>query len=149
MIGALITANTQANQPQQHGGRKLIWQGKKRLWFGAPWTFTTYYIYDSELVVKTGFLSQKFDSTKLFRIVDITMTRSLIQRIFGLTTLTVNSMDRSTEGVVLLKNIRNGEEVEQILQSAIDEERQRNRVGTREFYGDMDGDGIDDGMIGM
>ena len=78
-----------ARPRQEHA---LLWSGKKRLWFGAPWTFTTYYIYDNELVVKSGILNQRFDSTKMFRILDITITRSLLQRIFGLSTLLIDSM---------------------------------------------------------
>lgn len=131
-----------AARPRQE--HTLLWSGKKRLWFGAPWTFTTYYIYDNELVVKSGILNQRFDSTKMFRILDVTITRSLLQRIFGLSTLLIDSMDQSSDGAVVMKNIRDGEDVEQTLQDAIDSERMRNRVGTRELHGDMD-EGMDDG----
>ena len=62
-----------------------IWGDRKRiLFFALPLTFTTYNLYDDELVVKRGILRQSFEKVKCFRIVDTTVTRSFMQRIFGL-----------------------------------------------------------------
>ena len=112
----------------------IIWTQRKRNWCRTPFTFTVYTLTSDELVVQSGLLSQTFDTTKLFRIVDFTITRSLLQRVFGLSTIVVEARDQSSGGRIVLKN----------------------RVGTREFMGagdgydagpvdgDFDGDGIPD-----
>ena len=39
----------------------IIWQDRKRLWCGLPWTFTVYSLSEDRLFIKTGFLSVKED----------------------------------------------------------------------------------------
>lgn len=45
--------------------------------------------------VKSGFLNQRQDEVRLYRIQDLTVTRSLSQRIFGMGTILVNSSDKT------------------------------------------------------
>ena len=134
----------------------IIWTQRKRNWCRTPFTFTVYTLTSDELVVQSGLLSQTFDTTKLFRIVDFTITRSLLRRVFGLSTIVVEARDQSSGGRIVLKNIIDGFAVRKLLQRAVDEARNVNRVGTREFMGagdgydagpvdgDFDGDGIPD-----
>ena len=109
-----------------------------------------------ELATQSGLLHQSFDTVKLFRIVDITISRTLLQRIFGLSTILIDAMDQSTGGKIVLKNIIDGFAVRKELQHAVDAARNVNRVSTREFMGtgdgyyggpdgpDLDGDGYPD-----
>ncbi|KAB8295406.1 PH domain-containing protein [Bifidobacterium avesanii] len=121
----------------------VIWTQRKRNWCRTPFTFTTYTLTADELDVKTGVLRQTFDTTKLFRIVDITIERTLLQRLFGLSTIIIDARDQSSGGQIVLKNVIHGFEVRKELQYAVDAARSVNRVSTREF---MDsGDGIDYG----
>lgn len=126
---------------------EVLWTDRKRIWCGLPWTFTTYTLTGNELIVKSGILSQKFDNTQLYRIVDTTLTRSLVQRIFGLSTITIDSMDRSTGGIVVLKNIRDGFQTQKTLQQAINVARSHNSVRTSELYGDGRGLHMGDGIM--
>ena len=74
--------------------------------------------------VKTGILNERFNLIKLFRIVDISMERTFLQRIFGMSTLVLDTRDQSSgNGVVALKNVINGFEVRQVLQEAVDASR--------------------------
>ena len=82
----------------------LLWKERKRIWCGLPLTFTVY-SYDSErFYVKSGFLNQRQDEVRLYRVQDLTVTRSLSQRIFGMGTILVNSSDK-TLGDFEIKNI--------------------------------------------
>lgn len=122
----------------------IIWTQRKRNWCRTPFTFTVYTLTADELGVKSGILNQTFDATKLYRIIDLTIQRSLLQRLFGLSTIIIDARDQSSGGRIMLKNIIHGYDVRRILQHAVDEARNVNRVSTREFM-DADGDGYADG----
>ena len=76
----------------------IIWTQRKRNLCRTPFTFTTYTLTADELATQSGLLHQSFDTVKLFRIVDITISRTLLQRIFGLSTILIDAMDQSTGG---------------------------------------------------
>lgn len=104
----------------------VLWRQRKRNWCRTPFTFTVYTLTDRELSVKTGILNERFNLIKLFRIVDISVERTFLQRIFGMSTLVLDTRDQSSgNGVVALKNVINGFEVRQVLQEAVDASRKR------------------------
>ena len=74
---------------------KLIWSDRRRLWCGLPWTFTTYRLTEDRLFVKSGFLNLREDEVRLYRIKDLVLRRSLLQRMFGLGTIQIISSDSS------------------------------------------------------
>lgn len=112
---------------------EVLWSQRKRNWCRTPFTFTTYTLTGEELAVKTGILRETYDVTKLFRVVDLTVTRTLLQRLFGLSTIILETRDQSSGGRLVLKNILHGFEVRRIIQHAVDEARNANRVTAREY----------------
>lgn len=116
-----------------------IWKDRKRNWCGLPWTFTVYRLYDSKLVIDTGFLNKTQDDVRLYRIMDVTLTRSIFQRIFGLGTIKCDSCDKSM-GDFCIKNIKNSEEVKNQLSDLIEQNRAQNNVRSKEFLIDDDED---------
>lgn len=99
----------------------VLWHQRKRNWCRTPFTFTVYTLTDQELSIKTGMLNENFNLIKLFRIVDISVERTLLQRIFGMSTLVLDTRDQSSgNGTVALKNVLNGFEVRKVLQEAVD-----------------------------
>lgn len=122
----------------------VLWQQRKRNWCRTPFTFTVYTLADKELSVKTGVLNEKFNLVKLFRIVDISVERTFLQRLFGMSTLVLDTRDQSSgNGVVVLKNIVHGFEVRQMLQDAVDASRGENGMTAREFIGGPAGSGLE------
>lgn len=114
----------------------VLWQQRKRNWCRTPFTFTVYTLTDQELSIKTGMLNENFNLIKLFRIVDISVERTLLQRIFGMSTLVLDTRDQSSgNGTVALKNVLNGFEVRKVLQEAVDASRRENGMSAREFLG--------------
>lgn len=126
--------------PQSRHMHTKIWGDRKRiLFFGLPLSFTTYNLYDNELIIKKGIFRQSFEKIKCFRIVDATVTRSFLQRIFGLSDILIDAMDESTHGKIVLKNVRNGFDVDGYLNDAVDAARKAQGVTTREYMsGDYD-----------
>ncbi|MBR2784387.1 MAG: PH domain-containing protein [Clostridia bacterium] len=118
--------------------KDIIWKDRKRTIFGLPLSFTVYTLTGEKILIDTGFLNQKQDEIMLFRITDITLTRTLGQRIFGLGTVHCCSADK-TSPEFDLKNIKNSSEVKELLSSEVFRERKENRVSSREILYDDDG----------
>ncbi|MFQ9193951.1 MAG: PH domain-containing protein [Candidatus Gastranaerophilaceae bacterium] len=108
------------------------WSDRKRIIFGLPWTFTKYAATDEKLLIRTGVLNVKEDEVRLYRILDLTLKRTLFQRLWGLGTIHVCSADKSTPEFEIL-NIKNPEIVKNMLSDMVEEERRKKRVSGREF----------------
>ena len=122
----------------------FIWKDRKRR-FGLPLSFTRYGLSEDRLFLSTGFLSIKDDEVLLYRIRDITTTRNLWQRLFGVGTVTVVSSDK-TMPVMMLKNIKNPVSVKELLHEQVEEMKLRRRVRVGEIMGAVDDDGTDDDL---
>ena len=59
-----------------------LWSDRKR-WLGIPWTFTKYSLSEDRFFIKKGFLNKTYDEVLLYRVRDISLKRSLWQRMFG------------------------------------------------------------------
>ena len=111
---------------------KELWSDCKRVvFFGLPLSFTKYRLTTNRLFVNTGFLTQREDEVRLYRITDVSLSRTLMQRVFGLSTIHCNSSDK-TLGNFGIINIKDGEEVKEILSQSVERERIARRVSTRE-----------------
>lgn len=111
----------------------ILWSDRKRLTlFGLPWTFTKYTCTPEKFVVESGVFSTKEEEIRLYRILDLTLERSLAQRIFGLGTICCDTVDKSTPRLVI-KNIRDSRRVKELLSEAVEEERMKKRVSSREL----------------
>lgn len=121
----------------------LLFKQRKRNWCGLPWSFTIYSFDAERLFIERGVLSKKEDEVRLYRILDISLERSFIQRIFGMGTIKIDSSDKTMK-CFELKNIKHPKDVKEQLSQLVEEERQRKRITGREFMTDHDHDGFDD-----
>ena len=119
----------------------VVWQDRKRIIFGLPWTFTKYVLTKEKLLIQTGILSTKEEEVRLYRIMDVTLRRSLAQRLFGLGTIHCCSADKSTPEFDI-KWIPDSAAVKEKLSDLVEAERMAKRVSSREFMTDVD-DGED------
>lgn len=108
-----------------------IWTDRKRF-LGMPLSFTRYAISDDRLFVSVGFLSIKDEEILLYRIRDITTSRSLWQRIFGVGSITVVSSDKTLPTLVL-KNIKNPMKTKELLHQQVEEMKIKRRVRVGEI----------------
>lgn len=118
---------------------EIIWKQRKRNWCRTKFSFTVYTLTDSELIIEQGIIRQKIDSIPLYRILDITVERTLLQRMFGLSTVVVNAYDVSTGGVARLVNVIDGMNVRRMLMRVVSGARSGAGVRPREY---MDADGM-------
>ena len=107
-------------------GVELIWKDRKR-YLGMPLSFTRYAMSEDRLFLSVGFLSIKDDEVLLYRIRDITTSRSIWQRLFGVGTVTVMSSDK-TMPTLQMKNIKNPVAVKELLHRQVEEMKIQRRV---------------------
>lgn len=116
---------------------KTLWQDRKRPIFGLPLSFTKYKLLEDKLLIDTGILSVNQEEIRLYRIMDLTLKRSIWQRLFGVGTIHCCSADKSTPEFDI-KDIKNAFEVKELLSNQIEQERDKKRISGREFFTDVD-----------
>lgn len=114
---------------------QYLWSARKRNAFGLPWTFTKYAFNEERLFVTSGLFKTVEDEVRLYRIMDISLTRTLTQKIFGMGTINISSADK-TLGNFDLVNLKNSKEVKEQLSQLVEENRDKKRVTNREFMSD-------------
>ena len=122
----------------------VVWQDRKRTLFGLPWSFTRYFITNEKVLIDIGFLSRTEEEIRLYRITDVTLSRSLGERIFKLGTIHCCSGDKSTPEFDI-KRIKNSREIKDMLSDLVEKSRNERRVAIREFVdNDSEHDDIED-----
>ena len=106
----------------------LIKERKRRTFFALPFSFSTYSITTKNLIYKKGFFSTYEEEILLYRVQDISVKRTLGQKIFGLGTIEVRSQDKTCP-VLEIKNIKHVKEFRNILSENV--EKEKNRHGFR------------------
>ena len=124
----------------------MIWSDRKR-YFGLPLSFTKYSISEDRLFQCTGVLNLKYEEILLYRVRDITLSRSFGQRIFGVGSITVVSSDKSRP-VLVIQNVKEPAAVKELIHEQVESMKISRRVRFGEiaaFNDDMD-DQLDDGV---
>lgn len=121
---------------------EYMWKDRKRTFCGLPWSFTKYMLTEDRLFISRGFFTVKEDEVRLYRITDVALKMTLGQRIFGVGTISCCSADKSL-GDFEIKNIKKPREVKEMLSMAIEKERVKKRVFSKEDFPGHDhhGDG--------
>lgn len=110
----------------------ILWSDRKRLTlFGLPWTFTKYICTSEKFLIQSGVFSTKEEEVRLYRILDMTLERSFLQRIFGLGTIICDTVDKSSPKLVI-KNVKNSRKAKELLSELVEKERVKKRVSSRE-----------------
>lgn len=121
----------------------LLWKDRKR-YLGLPLSFTRYSIKNKRLYMSIGFLSIEENELLLYRVLDIHLKRSLMDRMFGVGTVTLYTSDKTNRELVL-KNIKNPTEVRNFISELVESERERLKIRGREILGI--GDEVEDELL--
>lgn len=127
-------------------GNQYLWKDRKR-YLGLPISFTRYAVSEDRLFLSIGFLNIKDEEVLLYRIRDLSVNRTLGQRIFGVGTITVASSDKS-QPTLLIKNVKDPVSVKELIHSQVEEMKIRRKVRIGEFSNmntDLDDDMDDNG----
>lgn len=107
---------------------EILWTDKKRLLpFGIPWTFTRYSMTHTNITITTGFLNKKEENINLYKITDITQTKSFFERLCKVGTLCIVSADVTTPEAHLI-HIKESNKVKQLISKFVDEEKRNKNI---------------------
>ena len=104
------------------------------LFLGLPWTFTKYEIRDNVLTIIKGFFTVKEDDCYMYKISDVEITSSLMQRICGMSTITLFTSD-VTDRTIVMKNIKHGREIKDFILQASESAKLRRRTVSMQNIG--------------
>ena len=120
---------------------------KRWLFLGLPFTFTKYIIKENVLTIDSGFFKKVENDCYMYKIQDVELNASLMERVFGLGTVICYTGD-TTHPKLLLVHIRNARAVKDFMLEASETARLKRRTINTVDIGvgdmDLDGDGLPD-----
>lgn len=116
---------------------------KRWLFLGLPFTFTTYHVKEDVLTIDAGFLNKKENDCYMYKVQDVELQTSLMERIFGLGTVVCYTGD-VTHPKLVLEHIKNARAVKDFILEASESARMKRRtINTLNINAVEDGDGLD------
>lgn len=118
---------------------EIQYQERKRILFlGLPWTFTKYTITEDLLTVDTGLFTVEENDCYMYKVQDVKLTASVMERLFGLGTITCYTGDVTNKELKLI-HIKHAKEIKAYLLKASEEARLKRRtLHTQDIGADMD-----------
>ena len=120
---------------------------KRWLFLGLPFTFTKYIIKENVLTIDSGFFKKVENDCYMYKIQDVELNASLMERAFGLGTVICYTGD-TTHPKLSLVHIKNERAVKDFILEASETARLKRRTINTVDIGvgdmDLDGDGLPD-----
>ncbi len=129
--------NINDNKNEQPTSEVIIKERKRWKFLGIPWTFTKYTLKQKKLIIEQGFFKSIENEILLYRVVDVSYTRTFMQKLFGLGTIIVYSHDKSSP-TLEIKNIKHSRDFREKLSDAVEKDRLRMKMRQSELI-DFDG----------
>ena len=89
---------------------------------------------ENVITIMNGFFTVHENDCYMYKISDVEITRTLMQRMFGLSTITLYTSD-VTDRTILMKNIKHGREIKDFLLEASEAARIRRRTVSMQNIG--------------
>ena len=122
-------------------GEVQFTERKRWLFFGLPFTFTVYTIKDDMITVSEGFLNKKENDCYMYKVQDVELIQSLMERIAGIGRVKCYTGD-TTDPQLHLTHIKNAKAIKNYILEA--SEKARIRRSTMNML-NIGAEGADDG----
>lgn len=114
------------------GGERVLWTGRPSIplsWIAA--LTTRYKLTNERLITTKGFIGKRIEEIELYRVNDVAMKQSIMERMFGLGDVRLETTDATTPDAQV-SDVQNPERVKDLIRQAARAERQRRRVLLRD-----------------
>ncbi len=111
---------------------EILWTDKKRSLFGLPISFTRYTLYEDKLYTTIKFLSISEEELRLYRVIDISLSQSLFERLFNVGTIICHSAD-ATSPMLEIRSVKNPNKVRTMISELVEKNREKKNIATGEF----------------
>ena len=102
---------------------------KRLLFFGLPWTFTKYLLKDEILTTSKGFFNTVINDCYMYKIVDVQLEKSLIEKMLGLGTVVCYTSD-TTDKVLKISHVKHAEQIKNFILEKSEKMRMKRRTLT-------------------
>lgn len=118
---------------------------KRWLFLGLPFTFTKYTIKEDMITIDAGLLKTVEDDCYMYKVQDVQLTASLIEKIFRLGTVICFTGD-TTHGKLYLEHIKNSKTIKDFILQQSEEARLKRRTVNMLDIGSGDISDLDDSV---
>lgn len=112
---------------RQRGAGMEYFEKKRTKFLGLPLCFTNYTIDDEKVNIKAGFLNVTEDDAFMYKIQDVRLQKTVLERVFKLGTIICYTGD-TTHPELKLVHIRNSNEIKDFIMNASEEARIKRRT---------------------
>ena len=111
----------------------IDWKDRKRF-LGLPLSFTKYTMDNNRLFVSRGLFTTLEDELVMYRVLDVRLTRTIWDKLFGVGTVTLYTADE-TNRELKLEKIKKPREIRDMISQIAETERGKLGIKGRELYG--------------
>ncbi len=120
---------------------------KRLLFFGLPWTFTKYTVKEEAITINTGLLNTQENDCYMYKVQDVELNISLLERIFGMGTVVCHTGD-ATNPRLHITHVKNAKAIKDFILEASEKARMKRRTMNMQNIGaQIDDDEVLDDIL--
>ena len=100
---------------------------KRWLFFALPFTFTVYHVREDMITVDTGFFRKEENDCYMYKVQDVRLTQTLLERIVGLGTIVCFTGD-TTDSTLTIHHVKHSRELKDFILKESEEARLKRRT---------------------